>query len=251
MTDGDRAPGRRRRPCSATAVVAALLILVAVLGVVGVELAGRRMIESTAADMLAEQGVADASVRLGGDWWRPVIFTALLDGTVEEVTVDLSGIDVAGVQVARARYVLEDLEVAPDLRAKSLRVSAIRRGSFRLLLSPDAVGEELGVEARIVDDRLVVGPDDEPAKLRVDGEELVLESPYLQRMGHPPRMAALSARLLPCPPETAIVDGYIALLCSGSDLPAVLDQSLGEPVADMPAPPELEPPVTAERDHGD
>lgn len=249
MTDGERAPRRRLR--AAAAVVAVLLVSVTAIGVLGVELVGRRVIERTAADMLAQQGVADASVRFGGPWWRPVVLTALLGGTVDEVTVDLSGTDVAGVHVARARYVLEDLEVAPDLAARSLGVSSIGRGSFRLLLAPDAVGEELGIEVRIVDGRLVVGPDEEPAKLRVDGEELVLESPYLQRMGHPPRMAALSARLLPCPPRTVIVDSYIALVCSGSDLPAVLDQSLGEPVADMPAPPELEPPITAERDDGD
>ncbi len=251
MTDGERAPRRRRRSGTAAVVIAALLVSVTVFGVLGIELVGRRVIERSAADMLAQQGVDDASVRLGGPWWRPVVLTALLGGTVDEVAVDLSGTDVAGVQVARARYVLEDLEVAPDLAARSLGVSSIRRGSFRLLLAPDAVGEELGVEVRVVDGRLVVGPDDEPAKLRVEGEELVLESPYLQRMGHPPRMAALSARLLPCPPETVIVDGYIALVCSGDDLPGVLDQSLGEPVADMPAPPELEPPITAERDDGD
>ncbi len=250
MTGGEEAqlPGRNRRwPVLA---VAGILALVAG-GVVVVEVVGRRVVERTAAEMLADQGVDGATVELGGSWWEPVVLRALLGGSIDEVTVRVEGVDVAGMQVARANYVLEGLAVEPDLAAGSLGVSAIERGSFRLLLAPAAVGDAMGVDVSLVDGRLVVGPDDEPAKLRVDGDELVLESPYLQRNGHPPRVTALSARLLPCTPEVALVDSYIALACEGDRLPAVLDTSLGEPVADLPAPPELEPPMTAERNDGD
>lgn len=250
MTSAE-SPPRKRRWGRSIMVAAVAVVTLLSCGAVAAEVLGRRTIEHSAAEMLADQGIDGARVSLGGPWWRPVVLTAVIGGTVAEVTVDIEQAEVAGVKVARGHYVLEDLDVDPDLGSRTLGVDSMRRGTFRLLLAPDSVGDEMGVEVRIIDGRLVVGPDEEPAKLRVDGEELVLESPYLQRLGHPPRIAALSARLLPCPPDVAIIGGHIALTCVGTRLPAVLDQSLGEPVANMPAPPELEPPLTAERGDGD
>ncbi len=96
--------------------------------------------------------------------------------------------------------------------------------------------------------RLVVGPDDEPAKLRLDGAELVVESPYLSRRAIEPRYRVVDRRLLPCDPEVGLIGGSVELRCTGDRLPGILDTSLGTPVGDVPAPTELEPPVTAERD---
>lgn len=250
MTGADLPPRRQRRRVGLAARVVLAMLVVATVGALMLEAVGRGVAERKAADLLADQGVDGAVVRLGGPWWKPVVIPALVDGRVEQVTVDLTGTEVAGVQVASARYVLEGLEVTPDWASGSLGAGSMRRGRFDLLLEPAAVGEAMGVEVRTIDGRLVVGPDDEPAKLRVDGEELILESPYLQRVGHPPRVASLSARLLPCEPTVEMVDGLVALGCSSRAIPAVLDRSLGEPVADTPAPPELEPPITAERDGG-
>ena len=115
-------------------------------------------------------------------------------------------------------------------------------------MSPASVGRLLGVNARVVDGRLVVGPDGEPAKLRLDGTELVVESPYLARQRLPHRFTVLDGRLLPCDPEVRLDGEVVELRCSGDRLPRILDASMGEPVGRLPAPPtELEPSATVER----
>ena len=142
---------------------------------------------------------------------------------------------------------LEDLEVDPDPFGRALGVSGVGAGSFRLVVAPGSVAEVLGVPARVVEGRLVVGPDREPAKVRLDRGELVIESPYLQREGIDHRLAVVDRRLLPCEPEVALLGDAVELRCTGDRLPGILDVPLGEPVGDVPAPTELEPSVTVER----
>lgn len=238
---GPRSP---RRAVRAVAVVAGVVLV----GLVVLELGGRTVAERAAADALRDQGIDDAVVVIGTSRWRPTMLPALLGGGVDRVRVELRDTEVSGVQVVRADYVLEDLDVDVDPFGADLRVTSIGDGSFRLAVSPASVGDLLGVRARVIDGRLVVGPEDEPAKLRVDDGVLVVESPYLQRERVRPRLMAVDRRLLSCEPEVAVVGDAIELWCEGDRLPGILDAPLGEPVTDVPAPAELQPPVTAERD---
>jgi hypothetical protein len=212
------------------------------------EYGGRVVVGRVAQNQLQSQGIADAQVTVGGSWWRPTLLPAVLGGGLDRVSVQLRDAEVSGVLVERADYVLEDLDVDPDPFGASLGVTSVGEGSFRLTVSPASVGRLLGVNARVVDGRLVVGPDGEPAKLRLDGTELVVESPYLARQRLPHRFTVLDGRLLPCDPEVRLDGELVELRCSGDRLPRILDASMGEPVGRLPAPPtELEPSATIER----
>lgn len=238
------APRSPRRRWRTVAVVAGVLLVV----LVAVELGARAVASRTAGSELAAAGIPGATVRLGSSWWRPTMLTALAGGTVDRVEVRLRDARVSGVQVASADYVLEDLVVDPDPFGGDLVVRSIGQGSFELTVAPEAVAQQLGERARIVDGRLVVGPDEEPAKLRVQDGQLLVESRYLQREGIDPRLVFIDQRLLPCEPEVAVAGTRIELACLGDRLPGLLDSSLGEPVGDVPAPTELEPPAVVERD---
>jgi hypothetical protein len=241
---GPRSPRRAGR---AVAVVAGVLLV----GFVVLELGGRMMVQRVAADALRDQGVEDARVQIGSVAWRPVVVPALWGSGVDRVLVELRDGEVSGVRVAEAEYVLDDVDVEVDPFGSSVRVNSIDSGRFRMLVAPESVGELLGVPARIDDGRLTVGPDDEPAKVRIEGARLVVESPYLQRERIDPRLLLLDGRLLPCEPEVTVVGDAIELRCEGDQLPGILAGRLGEPIADLPAPTELQPPATIERDAAD
>jgi hypothetical protein len=229
------------------AVVAGILLV----GLVALELVGRTMVQRAAADALRDQGVESARVQLGSDRWRPIVVPALMGGGIDQVRVELRDGEVSGVRIVEAEYVLDDVEVDIDPLRTSVQVRSIGNGRFRLVVAPESVGELLGVPASIDEGRLRVGPDDEPAKVRVDGTVLVIESPYLQRQRIDPRLLVLDRRLLPCEPEATVAAAAIELRCEGDELPGILDAPLGEPVAEVPAPTELQPPVTVERDPAD
>ena len=188
-----------------TGRVVAVVALVLLVGLVALEVGGRLLVERAAAEQLRDEGIDGADVTVGRSWWRPTLVPALFGGGVDRVRVELRDTDVAGVRVVRADYVLEDLEVDPDPFGGALGVSGVGVGSFRLVVAPGSVADVLGVPARVVEGRLVIGPDGEPAKLRVDRGELVIESPYLQREGIDPRLAIVDRRLLPCEPEVALL----------------------------------------------
>ena len=225
-----------------------LVVAIAFVALSVVEFGGRLMVARVAQDQLQSQGIADAQVTIGRSWWRPSLLPALLGGDLDRVTVQLRDAQVSGVLVETADYVLEDLDVDPNPFGASLGVNAVRDGSFRLTVSPASIGRLLGVNARVVAGRLVVGPDGEPAKLRLDDTELIVESPYLARLRLPHRFRVLDGRLLPCDPEVQLDGELVELRCRGNRLPRILDASMGEPVAQLPAPPtELEPSVTIDR----
>jgi len=234
-----------RSPRRAALVLGVAVVLVALLVV---EYGGRVVVGRVAQNQLQSQGIADAQVTVGRSWWRPSLLPAVLGGGLDRVTVQLRDAQVSGVLVETADYVLDDLDVDPNPFGASLGVTSVGAGSFRLTVSPASVGRLLGVNARVVDGRLVVGPDGEPAKLRLDGTELIVESPYLARQRLPHRFTVLDGRLLPCDPEVQLDGELVELRCRGNRLPRILDASMGEPVGELPAPPtELEPSVTIER----
>ena len=229
------------------AALGAVAVLVAV---VVFEVGGRLLTERAAAAELQAQGIRDAQVTVGADWWRPTMLRAVVAGEVDRVRVELVDTEVSGVRIERADYVLEGLEVDPGLGG-SLGVRGIAEGSFRLVVAPSAVAAVVGVEAEVDSGRLVVGPEREAAKLRLDGSELVIESAYLQREQLERRVPVVDRRLLPCDPLVAIAGDLVELRCTGDRLPRILDESLGPPLEDLPPPPaELQPPQTIERDGG-
>lgn len=241
---GPRSPRRAGR---AVAVVVGVLLV----GLVVLELGGRVLVQRAAADALRNQGVESARVQLGGDRWRPTVVPALLGADIDRVRVELRDSEVSGVRVVEADYVLDDVDVDVDPLRTAVQVRSIGAGRFRLLVAPESVGELLGVSAGIEDGRLTLGPDAEPAKLRVDGDRLLVESPYLQRERIDPRLLFIDRRLLPCEPEVAVAGAAIELRCEGDELPGILDAPLGQPVADVPAPAELQPPATIDREPAD
>lgn len=229
----------------------AVIAGVVVVTLVVVELGGRAVAARVTAGELRSAGIEDAQVRIGASPLRPTLVPAMLGGGLDRVHVQLRDTSVSGVAIREADYVLEDLDVDPDLSDATVRVRSLGQGSFRLRVDPDAVADRLGVEARIVGGRLVLGPDRQPAKLRVQDGELLVESRYLRREGIAPDVLFVDRRLLPCDPEVAIVDDAVELQCSGNRLPGVLDSSLGAPVTDVPPPPELPPAQTIVRDGED
>lgn len=229
----------------------AVIAGVVVVTLVVVEFGGRAVAARVTAGELRSAGIQDAQVRIGASPLRPTLVPSMLGGGLDRVHVQLRDTSVSGVAIREADYVLEDLEVDPDLSDATVRVRSLGQGSFRLRVEPDAVADRLGVEARIVGGRLVLGPDREPAKLRVQDGELLVESRYLRREGIAPDVLFVDRRLLPCDPEVAIVDDAVELQCAGDRLPGVLDSSLGAPVTDVPPPPELPPAQTIVRDGED
>lgn len=229
-----------------TAAIAAVAVVVAL---VVVETGGRVLAERAAVDELSAQGIDGAQVTVGRAWWRPTMVPAMVGHGLDRVRVELRDAEVSGVRIERADYVLDDLSVDPALGG-ALGVRAVGNGTFRLVVAPSAVAEAVGVQADVEEGRIVIGPDREPAKVRLDGTDLLIESAYLQREQLEHRVPAVDGRLLPCDPEVALVGDLLELRCTGDRLPRILDAPLGEPVADLPAPPELQPPQTLDRNGG-
>jgi hypothetical protein len=225
------------------AIVAGALVLALVV----VEHGGRLIAQRVTASELRTAGIQDAQVRIGAAAWRPTLVPALLGGELDRVQVRLRDTSVSGVTIRSADYVLERLTVDPDLSDATVRVRSLGDGWFRLRVTPDAVAEQLGVDAAIERGRLVLGPDREPAKLRVERGQLLVESAFLRREGIAADLLFIDSRVLPCDPEVTVVADLVELSCTGDRLPGLLDSSLGAPVTDVPPPPDLQPPQTLVR----
>jgi hypothetical protein len=228
------------------ALLAATVVVLCV-GLVVVEVVGRRVAEGVATAELARQGIDDAQVSIG-TWWRPSVLSAVLLGDLDRVHVRLDDAQVSGVDVLEANYDLEGLRVDVDVLNGDVAITELSKGSFRVIVDPATFGAQLGVEVAAEDGVLLIGPDREPATLRMDGAELIIDSDHLRAQGIDGRLAVADRRLLPCDPTPRVVFDVVELSCTGDRLPGILDSSLGQPIDVPPPPAQLEPPATLERD---
>lgn len=225
--------------------VAGLVVLM--VGVVVVEVVGRRIAEGVATSELARQGIDDARVSIG-TWWRPSVLSAVVLGDLDRVRVQLEDTQVSGVEVLEADYDLEGLRVDVDVLTGDVAITDLSRGSFRVVVDPATFGAQLGVAVEAAEGALLIGPDREPATLRMDGGELLIDSDHLRERGIDGRLLVADRRLLPCDPTARVVFDVVELSCTGDRLPGILDSSLGQPLDVPPPPAQLEPPATLERD---
>ncbi len=226
----------------------AVACVVVLIGV-GLEVGGRLVTERETARQLTDAGVGEPDVAVGRSWWRPSILPALLGGTLDQVDVRLRDTRVVGIDVLEADYRLRDLSVDLDLRTGTVGVTALGSGSFRLLLEPAAITPLVGATLSARNGELRVGPREEPAALRVEGDELVIDSSYLRANGLVDRIVVVDTGLLPCDPDVAVIRDLVELSCSGDRLPQVLTAPLGaRPAGDEGPPAELPPPASVERD---
>jgi hypothetical protein len=230
--------------------VALLLLLVAVLAEVG----GRLAVESIAEQRLRDAGVAGGvEVVVGSAWWRPSVVPTLFGADLDRVAVHLRDARVYSLSVSEADYVLEGLGVAISVRQRTIGASSLDEGTVRLLADPASMARDLGYEVVVEGDRVLVGPDRDPAVLQVEGDDLVVTSAALAPEGGSTRMPVVDPAVLPCAPSVRVVDGFVELRCSGDRLPGMLGEPLGPRVRDVPddgadVPVELHPPVTLELD---
>lgn len=233
-----------RRALVALAVTAIVLVLVA-------EVAGRIAVERIASDELRRAGVArKVDVVVGEAWWKPSVVPALFGADLDRVTVRLDDAEMHPLTARRADYLLEGLDVAISLRSRTVEAKGLRAGLVSILVDADQVTEQLGFDAVVDGDRVLVGPDGAPAELRVEEGDLVVTSDAFAADGGSVRLPVIDSYVLPCEPDVRVVAGRVVLRCSTTELPGVIAQHLAPPVTidpDAPEPPvELEPPVTAE-----
>jgi hypothetical protein len=222
-------------------------LVVLLVGVVVIEVVGRRVAEDVATSELERQGVADAHVSIG-TWWRPSVLSAVVLGDLDRVRVQLEDAQVSGIEVLEADYDLEGLRVDVDVFGGTVAITELERGSFRVLVDPATFGAQLGVEVVAGDGALRIGPGRAPATLRMEGDQMVIDSAYLDEQGIDGRLVVADRQLLPCDPTPRVVLDLVELHCTGDRLPGILDSSLGQPVDVAPPPAQLEPPATLERE---
>ena len=229
------------------------LAVVVVALVVLAEVGGRLTVQRVAARELRAAGVAEhVEVVVGEAWWKPSVVPALLGADLDRAVVRLRDAQMYPLEVSRADYGLHGVAVDLSLRARTVEVTGLDRGTVELVVDPAAMGEDLGVTATVEDDRLLVGADRAPSELAVDGSDLVVTSEAFSEEGGSTRLSILDPTVLPCRPSVRVAGGVVTLRCSTHELPGIIGQHLGprpEVDPDAPAPPvELEPPITAELD---
>jgi hypothetical protein len=227
--------------------LAVAAMVVVCVGVVVVEVVGRRIAENVATSELQRQGIDDATVSIG-TWWRPSVLSAILLGDLDRVRVRLEAAQVSGVDVLEADYDLEGLQVDVDVLSGTVAITDLSSGSFRVLVDPATFGAQLGVEVTADDTTLLIGPGRSPATLRMEGDQVVIDSDYLREQGVDGWLVVADRQLLPCDPMPRVAFGLVELSCTGDRLPGILDSSLGQPLDVAPPPAQLEPPATLERD---
>ena len=233
-----------RRALVVLAVAAIALVLVA-------EVAGRLAVERIAAHELQEAGVArSVDVVVGEAWWKPSVVPALLGADLDRIDVRLVDAQMYPLTAARADYLLEGLDVSISLWSRTVEAKGLRAGHVAIRVDPEEVAGQLGFDAVIEGDRVLVGPDRVPAEVRVDGSDLVVTSDAFADDGGSVRLPVIDSYVLPCEPQVRVAGGAVVLRCTTSELPGVIAQHLApapEIDPDAPEPPvELEPPVTAE-----
>jgi len=205
----------------------ALAVVVLVVAVAGAENHGRRRLRDAVAEQLRASGITgtiDVSVP-GGP--VPVVLPALFGRGLSELEIRIRDGQVAGLPVARADYVLTDLQGDVSLRTGQVHVRSIGGGDVRIEVAPSALADSIGTELVIRDGRLRAGPDELLVDTEVVGDALVLSGPAESLWGAPIEVPIADGYLLPCTPEVSIRRSVVVLSCRGSKLPGVLRAPLG------------------------
>ena len=195
--------------------------------VAGAENHGRRRLRDAVAEQLRSSGITgtiDVSVP-GGP--VPVVLPALFGRGLSELEIRIRDGQVAGLPVARADYVLTDLQGDVSLRTGQVHVRSIGGGDVRIEVAPSALADSIGTELVIRDGRLRAGPDELLVDTEVVGDALVLSGPAESLWGAPIEVPIADGYLLPCTPEVSIRRSVVVLSCRGSKLPGVLRAPLG------------------------
>lgn len=226
--------GRRRRLVIGVSLsVAALLVVV-----LGVEVVGRTVLQRRIADEIRATGVATrADVTIGRSWWTPSVSRLLLTGTLDMVDVELTSTDVVGVPAESLHWVLFDLGVSLSIRSPHVGVVSLGDGRVTVVIDPASFGEMIGVPVRIHDGQLFLGDSDRPAKVSIRSTDLVVEHPLLTALigSDSVPFPVSDPYMLPCDPELDMHDDRMVLHCSGSDLPGVLRGTFGADSSDPSA----------------
>lgn len=228
--------------------LAAVLLVLATAA----ELGGRVAVERISEDRLRRAGIAgDVDVTVGRSWWRPSVVPALVGGELDRVSVRLRDATMHSARVEQGEYVLEGLAVAISLRGRTVGATSLERGGVSMLLDPASIAADLGVHAVVEGGRLLLGRDQLPATLAVEGDDLVVRGDAVPDGSA--SMPLVDPAVFPCTPEVRVTEDRVLLHCTGNRLPGVLGEPLGPDgdvvPDDLPlAPVELEPPATLELD---
>ncbi len=222
----DRGPARARRRRWIVAGAAAL-ILVVVAAIWVIEVLGRSYIADSVAEQLRSSGISgDIEVGTPGGL-RPVVVPVLLGRGLDELRISVVDGSIAGLPVARADYVLTDIDGSVSLRTGEIDVRSIGSGEVRIEVAADALADAVGTELTIEDGTLLAGPDRLVVETEVRGDALVLSGPAESIWGGPVDVPVADGYLLPCTPDVRIGGSTVVLACTGSTLPGVLKDPLG------------------------
>lgn len=252
LPDSEALPGRTARLATwvrshAKHIAMACVLLVLVAYVV-IEFAGRGMIERATESQIRNAGVAgEVDVEIGRAWWTPSITRLLVTGRLDRASVDLRSAQFYMVPVHTAFYRLDDLDVSLSLRHQTIRVTSLGVGSVLVVVDPSSISSFLGVQVAARSGELFIGDSHDPAKIKVEGSNLVVTSNDLLDVNGTDKASfpVVDSYLMPCEPQAKVRGEFIELKCTGSELPGVLSQTigvLGEQRGDPSIPAEIAPP---------
>lgn len=250
--DSEALPGRMARLATwarshAKHIAVACVALVLVTYVV-IEFAGRGMIERATESQIRDAGVAgEVHVQIGRAWWTPSVTKLLITGRLDSASVDLRAARFFMVPVHRASYKLDDLDISLSLRHQTIRVTSLGSGSVLVAVDPSSISSFLGVPVAARSGNLFLGDSRDPAKVEVEGTNLVVTSKDLLEVNGTDQASfpVVDSYLMPCEPRAKVRGEFIELKCTGSELPGVLRQTigvLGEQRGDPSIPAEIAPP---------
>ncbi len=215
-----------------TVVVAGVLVVAVLLlsVVTAIEVYGRRQLTDTVAAQLRSSGVTGTIEVSTAGGPRPVILAMLLGRGLDDLQITITDGTIAGLPVARADYRLSGISGSVSARTGAMHVESIRSGKVRIDVDPDAISAAVGTDLKIVDGRLLAGPDDLVVRTAIADGSLVLSGDAEALWGGPVQIPVADGYLLPCTPSVHIGVSTLVLACSGADLPGVLRDPLGATV---------------------
>ncbi len=208
--------------------------MVALLGVVTIEVYGRRQLADTVATQLRSSGMTGTIEVSAGGGPRPVVVPLLLGRGLDDLHITITDGTIAGLPVARADYRLRGIRGSVSIRSGAIRVDSIRSGTVRIDVDPDAISAAVGTELKISHGRLLAGVDGLAVDTPIAGGALVLSGDAERLWGGPVQIPVADGYLLPCTPSVRVGVSTLVLACSGADLPGVLRDPLGATIDSGP-----------------